>query len=90
MGLAQWAAFPGGKRLDQWLLVSEKNSFSIAHVDVCLATWVSCLAGGKKTFWLRNLRPRDKLVWNNFNIHSDHKHFTEPWARVDLTPGYIL
>lgn len=35
----------GSKFLDQWLLISEKNSASTAHVDVALATWVSCLVG---------------------------------------------
>lgn len=89
MSRSQWSALPGAKRLDRWLLASEKNSGSPAHLDVCLATWVSCLAG-KKTFWLRNPTVMDRVVWEEFDIDGDHRIFQEPWARVDLDPGYTL
>ena len=89
MSRSQWSALPGAKQVDRWLLVSEEKSGSTAHVDVGLATWVSCLAG-KKTFWLRNPTVMDEAVWEGFNINDDHRVFQEPWARVDLDPGYTL
>lgn len=80
----------GEKLLDQWLFISEKHSGSIVHVDIGVATWVSCLVG-KKTFWLRNPSTSDdNLVWSNFDVNSDHRLFFEPWARIDLYPGSIL
>lgn len=42
-----YSALLGAKRVDKWLLVSEANSGSMAHVDVGFETWVSCLAGKK-------------------------------------------
>ena len=51
----------GGKYLDQWLLISEKNSGSIAHVDIALFIWIFCLVG-KKTFWLQNLSMENNLI----------------------------
>jgi hypothetical protein len=90
MSRSQWSSLPSAKRLDRWLLVSEKNSGSVAHLDVCLATWVSCLAGGKKTLCLRNPTVMDRVVWEEFDIDDDHRNFQEPWARVDLDPGYTL
>lgn len=86
---SQWSALPGAKRVDRWLLVSEEKSASIAHVDVGLATWVSCLAG-KKTFWVRNPTAIDHIIWTEFDVDHDHRTFQEPWGRIDLYPGYIL
>ena len=68
----------GAKSLDNWLLISEKNSCSTA-------TWVSCLAG-KKTLWVRNPSVDDQEVWSDFDIDDDHRLFSEPWARI---PGTI-
>lgn len=85
----QWSAPSGAKRIDRWLLVSEERSGSTAHVDVALATWVSCLVG-KKTFWLRNPTVIDQAVWEMFDVDHDHRLFEEPWARIDLYPGYTL
>ena len=78
------------KRVDRWLLVSEANSGSVAHVDIALGTWVACMKG-KKTFWLRNSTVVDSEVWEAFQEgESRHGLFEEPWGRVDLTPGTIL
>lgn len=79
----------GGRYLDQWLLISEKNSASTAHVDIAVATWVSCLVG-KKTFWLRNPSMEDDSVWSEFDVDSDHRLFFQPWAQIDLYSGSIL
>lgn len=87
--LSAFAPIQGAKLLDEWLLISEKNSGSIAHVDAGYATWVSCLAG-KKTFWVRNPSIDDLPVWLNFDIGDDHRAFLEPWARIDLYPGSTL
>lgn len=81
--LSAFEPIQGAKLLDEWLLVSEKNSGWTAHVDVGYATWVSCLAG-KKTFWVRNPSIDDLPVWLNFDIGDDHRAFVEPWARIDL------
>lgn len=86
---AEISVSPSAKHMDQWLLVSEANSGSFAHVDVGLGTWISCLKG-KKTFWLRNPTIRDQRVWENFDVDNDHRSFTEPWGRVDLLPGSVL
>ena len=86
---SKWSTLSGAKQMDRWLLVSEEKSGSFAHLDVALATWVSCLAG-KKTFWLRNPTVMDQAVWERFDIDDDHRLFQEPWARVDLNPGYTL
>lgn len=83
------APVPGAKNVDTWLLISEQNSGSTAHVDAGFATWLSCLAG-KKTFWLRNPSVREQDVWEDFQIGDDHRMFLEPWARIDLTPGSVL
>lgn len=87
--LRLYAPLQGARFLDEWLLVSEKNSGSTAHVDVEYATWVSCLAG-KKTYWVRNPSIDDLPVWLNFDIGDDHRAFVEPWARIDLYPGSTL
>lgn len=87
--LSAFEPVQGAKLLDEWLLVSEKNSGSTAHVDVGYATWVSCLAG-KKTFWVRNPSIDDLPVWLSFDIGDDHRAFVEPWARIDLYPGSTL
>lgn len=89
MNCRAYAPVQGAQVLDEWLLVSEKNSGSTAHVDIGVATWVSCLVG-KKTFWIRNPSPVDQLVWSHFNIDDDHRLFSEPWARIDLYPGSVL
>ena len=86
---AEASVQPGTKVVDQWLLVSEARSGSVAHVDVGLGTWISCLAG-KKPFWLRNSTHHDHRVWEKFDVGDDHRAFQEPWARVDLTPGSVL
>lgn len=52
MNRPEHAAFQGFKQVYKWLLVFEKNSGSIVHVDVEYATWVICLVGKKKTFWV--------------------------------------
>lgn len=79
----------GGKFLDQWLLISGKNSGSTAHVDIAVATWVSGLVG-KKSFWLGNPSMDDDCVWSEFDVDCDHRLFFAPWARIDLYPGSIL
>ena len=84
-----FSTLSGAKRLDQWLLVSEANSVSMAHVDVRFGTWVSCLAG-KKTFWIRNPSVYDQDIWAQFDVNDDHRDFAEPWGRIDLTPGSVL
>lgn len=71
---SQYSALPGAQQNDRWLLVSEEKSGSFPHVDVCLATRVSCLAG-KKTFWLRN---PDQAVWKTVEDHEDNRVFQEP------------
>lgn len=43
----RYAPVQGANSLDKWLLILEKNSCSTAHVDIGVATWVSCLAGKK-------------------------------------------
>lgn len=83
------SALSGGKKVDEWLLVSEQTSRSTAYVDVGFATWISCLAG-KKTFWLRNPSVRDHRIWKTSNVDDDHRRFQEPWARVDLYPRSVL
>jgi hypothetical protein len=89
MSRSQWSALPGAKQIDRWLLVSEEKSGSVAHIDVALATWLSCLAG-KKSLWLRNPTVVDQAIWEEFEIGDDHRVFQEPWARIDLNPGYTL
>lgn len=89
MNRSQFAPLPGAKQVDRWLLISEQNSGSTAHVDIGFATWVSCLAG-KKTFWLRNPSIRDQKVWDDYDIGDDHRLFSEPWGRIDLYPGSVL
>lgn len=84
-----YAPVRGSECINQWLLISEKHSASTAHVDVAVATWVSCLVG-MKTFWIRNPSIDDQLVWENFNIDDDHRLFSEPWARIDVYPGSTL
>lgn len=85
----EFLALPGAKQVDEWLLVSEKNSGSFAHVDVGFGTWISCLAG-KKTLWLRNPSVRDRRIWTEFDVSDDHRAFQEPWGRIDLYPGSVL
>jgi hypothetical protein len=86
----QWSVTKGAKKLDQWLLLSEKDSVSTAHVDVGFATYISCMAG-KKTIWLRNHpTAMDKEVWDRLDIDDNHRIFEEPWARLDLRPGCTM
>lgn len=89
MNRSEYAPVQGAKSLDKWLLISEKNSCSTAHVDIGVATWLSCLAG-KKTFWVRNTSVDDQEVWSDFDVDDDHRQFSEPWARIDLYPGFAL
>lgn len=84
-----YAPLPGSKSLGQWLLISEKNSASTAHVDIAVTTWVTCLAG-KKTFWIRNPSGIDQTVWEYQDVDIDHRFYSEPWARIDLYPGTTL
>jgi hypothetical protein len=90
MSRPKWSTFPGAKKVDQWLLVTESQAGSTGHLDVCYATWISCLVG-KKSFWVRNNpTAMDQVVWDNFDIADDHRRFEEPWARIDLYPGYTM
>lgn len=84
-----YAPLPNHKSLDRWLLISEKHSASIAHIDIGVATWVSCLTG-KKTFWIRNPSIKDRRIWEEQDIEVDHRFYSEPWARIDLYPGTTL
>lgn len=70
-------------------MISEKHSASIAHIDIGVANWVSCLTG-KKTFWIRNPSIKDRRIWEEQDIEVDHRFYSEPWARIDLYPGTTL
>jgi len=90
MSRAKLSILPGAKRADRWLLLTEKHAGSTGHWDVAFATWLSCLTG-KKSIWVRtNLTATDQIVWGNFDVGDDHRRFEEPWARIDLYPGYTL
>lgn len=65
--------------MDEWILISEKNSGSTAHVDIDMATWVSCLVG-KKTFWLSDPSLDNDVIWSEFDVDLDHRLFSHPWA----------
>jgi hypothetical protein len=83
MSRLQWSILSGTKRVDRWLLVTEKQAGSTGHWDVGFATWLSCLTG-KKSIWVRNnLTLTDQVVWDNFDVGDDHRRFGEPWARID-------
>lgn len=83
MSRLQWSILSGTKRVDRWLLVTEKQAGSTGHGDVGFATWLSCLTG-KKSIWVRNnLTSTDQVVWDNFDVGDDHRRFGEPWARID-------
>ena len=77
----------GAKRLDRWLLISEAESFSTAHVDVTLATYIRVVRG-KKIFWFRTeLTSVDESVWRTL---QDPRLFSSEWAAIELHEGDTL
>ncbi|KMP10105.1 hypothetical protein CISG_08432 [Coccidioides immitis RMSCC 3703] len=83
--LASWV--PGSKRLDRWLLMSEKGAVSKDHVDVVVATWIRCIRG-EKIIWFQNgLTEVDLSVWK---MADDPREYGHPWAAIRLREGYSI
>ncbi|OJD25067.1 hypothetical protein ACJ73_03559 [Blastomyces percursus] len=79
---ASW--IPGAKKLDRWLLLSEKGAISTDHVDVVVATWIRCIHG-EKIFWFQNgLTGVDISVWQT---SDDPRIYSHPWAVIKLRKG---
>ena len=89
MNRSSHAQVQGAKSLDNWFLISEKNSCSTAYVDIEIVTWVSCLAG-KRNFWVQNQPMDNQEVRLDSDVDDDHRLFSEQWARIDLYPGSVL
>lgn len=79
---ASWV--PGAKKLDRWLLISEKGAVSKDHVDVVVATWIRCIRGEKIICFQNGLTDIDLNVWK---MADDPREYSHPWATMRLREG---
>lgn len=77
----------GAKKLDRWLLISEKGAISRDHVDVVVATWIRCIRG-EKIIWFKNgLTDVGLNIWK---MSDDPREYHHPWAALRLREGDTL
>lgn len=82
------APLPGSKAVERWLLV-QKNTPD-PQLMLMLGLQLGCPVLLEKTFWVRKQSTDDQQVWKNFDMDNDYRFFEEPWARIDLYPGFVL